>query len=98
MTDEDIKYLNSILEFWQALHPVTSYFDESVFLDVNALFIEWAYDADLPSLNLSPDDPQMEERQKSNEAEFIKFIDTTKTMHSIHFADIPPDRQGDIGH
>jgi len=40
--------------------------------------------------------PLMEEWKKSNADEFIKLIDTIKTMHLIHFADILPDRQGDI--
>jgi len=39
-TDVNITYLNSILEFRQALHPVISQYDESAFLDVNALSIE----------------------------------------------------------
>ena len=48
-TDEEIKYLNSIIEFRQALHPLTPS------IDANAMFIKSAYDADLPPLNLTPD-------------------------------------------
>ena len=73
------------------------------------MFIESAYDDDLPPLNLTPDGrkltysnapkgPTMEAWQKSNAAEFVKLIKTTKTMHPIHFADIPVDRRGDIGY
>ena len=108
-TDEDIEYLNSILEFRQALHPLTPSPAPSPFLDAHAMFIESAYDADLPPLNLTPDGrkltysnalkgPTMEAWQKSNAAEFVKLIKTTKTMHPIHFADIPVDRRGDIGY
>jgi len=98
-TDKDIKYLNSIIEFRQALHPVTPSPNASAFLDANAMFIESAYDADFPPLNRIPDGrkltysnalkgPSMEEWQKSNIGEFVKRIETTKTMHRIHFADI----------
>jgi len=108
-TDDDIKYLNSILEFRQALHPATPSPNASAFLDANAMFIESAYDADLPPLNLTPDGRKltysnalkgltMEAWQKSNAAEFVELIETTKTMHPIHFADIPTDRRGDIGY
>ena len=102
-TDEDIEYLNSILEFRQALHPITPPPDASAFHYANAMFIEPAYDADLPPLNLTPDGrkltysnalkgPSMAAWQKSNAAELVKVIDTTKTMHPIHFVDIPVDR------
>ena len=73
------------------------------------MFIESAYDAYLPPLNLIPDGrkltysnalkgPSMEEWQKANAAKFVKLMDTTKTMHPLHFADIPVDQQGDIGY
>ena len=105
----DITYLNSILEFRQALHPVSQQYNGSAFLDANTLFIESACDANFPPLNPEPDghkltysnalkDPSMELLQKSNAAEFIKLIENTKIMHPIHFADIPPDRRGDIGY
>ena len=54
-TDGDIQYLNSILEFRQALHPAIPSPNASAFLDANTMFIESAYDADLPPLNLTPD-------------------------------------------
>jgi len=84
-------------KFRQALHPVTPSSDASAFLDANAMFIESAYDADLPPLNITPDDhkltysnalkgPSIEDWQKANAAEFVKHIDTTKTIHPIHFA------------
>jgi len=71
--------------------------------------IESAYDADLPPLNLTSDGrkltysnelkgPPMEGWQKANATEFIKFINTTNTMHPIRFADIPVDRREDIGY
>jgi hypothetical protein len=71
------------------------------------MFIESAYDADLPPLNITPDGrkltysnalkgPTMEAWQKSNTSGFVKLIETTKTMHPIHFVDIPIDRRGDI--
>jgi hypothetical protein len=73
------------------------------------MFIESAYDTDLPPLKLTPDGrkrtysnalkgPSMEDWQKSNAPKFVKLIDTTKIMHPIHFADIPVDRRGDIGY
>jgi len=40
----------------------------------------------------------MEEWQKLNVAQFLKLIEITKMMHLIHFANIPPDRRGDIGY
>ena len=108
-TDEDIKYLNSILEFRQALHPVTPIPNKSAFLNVNAMSIESVYYTDPPPLNLTPDGrkliysnalkgPTMEAWQKSNAAEFVKLIKETETMHPIHFADTPIDRRGDIGY
>ena len=42
--------------------------------------------------------PTFQEWLKANHKEFVKLIETTKTMRPIQFNDIPLDRRGDIGY